>query len=467
MDLDASPSGAVMEAELATTSGDTVVTAAKEALFAEERDEVKLLLEAIDATRHASGLWIKLLRPYLSWLFRSARASLSSGFTYTKRKFFELDEDTQKSILASFVVLLGLLAVKRLVERSRLFPYLRKKYDLHVARLRLAWLRVNKRIGKTSKVLADLLPHLVLVAIFGLYLGVVPSHVRNTLESPLVYLVVGKLYPVVWSADACVRGSTGLPRLLQLWVAFYIMEVLAEVPLLVPFLSPLMRYTAYDLLRASRLFVALWIALPFTDGARQICASLSPPLRPTRSQADRARRRGELTTWLLDTAGRVGVIRLPAAMKTFATDLVSHWVHLLTLPFLFTPGFITYYGGILSGKVFPIRASLRAQAGASVEEVRYWTVYWVVFCCLDCAHHVVTIFVGWVPLWQHLKLAGIFWLQFPYFRGANTVFASLDEKMVITACSYFKMPKVVPKLKALKKTKTNEKAAKGGAEKED
>ncbi|QDZ19974.1 hypothetical protein HOP50_03g24920 [Chloropicon primus] len=432
------------------------------------RDEVKLLLEAIDATRHAARLWAQLVGPYLTWVYRVARRSLTQGFLYSRKKFKDLDEDTQRSIFASIVVVVGLLVAKRLIERSKVFAKLRKAYDQQAAKARLAWRKFSKRIEKTSKVLADLLPHLVLVSLFGLYLGLMPHSVRNTLEGPVIYFVLGKLYPAVWSAEALVTGSDRLEKFLQLWTSFYVLEVIGEVPLLVPFLSPLLRYVANDALAAARFFLALWIALPFTNGAALLCSALSPQEAISSGGKATAKKRGELTGWFLETANRLGVIRVPNAIKSVATDLVTHWVHLLTLPFLFTPGFITYYGGVMSGKMFPIRASLRAQVGGDQkEEVVHWTTYWVVFSNLDCAHHLVSMVVGWIPFWQHLKIAGIFWLQFPYFRGATVLFSSLNPAMVERSCSYLTGKNLKLKLSLKGKATKTKAKAKGEKEKKE
>ena len=431
------------------SSTSSAVTADTTALG--QRDEVQLLLEAFDATRHASRLWVRLLKPYFSWIFRSAYRSVHSSFDYAKQKFLELDEETQKTISLSLAALLGLFALKRLVERSKIYLTLRRKYNHYMNRVRIEWQQFNQRIGKTSTLLAKLLPHLLLLVLYCVYLFLMPHSIRGTLESSLVYLILSKVYPIVWSTDACLRGlgkGQSLDRYLQLWISFYIYEVMEEIPLLVPLLSPIMRYVAYDMLMATRLFFALWLVLPITNGAGLLCSALSQATHSRRSKYSASKeKKGALAGWFLDSASRLGLISVPHGLRAFATDLVNHWVHLLSLPFVFTPGFITYYGGILSGKIFPIRASLRAQASKEADEVKHWTVYWTVFSSLDCVHYVVSMVIGWIPLWQHMKLMGIFWLQFPYFHGANSLFASLDEEVALKVCSYFKTSIALPKLK--------------------
>lgn len=421
------------------------------------RDEVQLLLEAIDATRHASRLWIKLLKPYFSWVFRRSYHGITTSFEYTKRKFLELDEETQKSILLSLAVLVGLGAIKRLIQRSKVFPILQRKCESCKARARLAWLKVKNRVGQTSKLLADLLPHLLLVAAFGLYLSFMPSSARSTLESPALYFVLAKAYPVIWSTDACIRGSKDVSKCLSLWISFYLIEVVEEIPLLVPFLSRLMKYVAYDFLMASRLFLALWIAIPFTDGAARICSSLSlaAPIRRRKKSKN-----GEFVGWLLESAGRYGLATIPTGVTQFASDLANNWVHLLTLPFMFTPGFLTYYGAIVSGKVIPIRSSLRV--GNESSDILKWTRYWIVFSVVDGASGLL----GWVPLYQHCKLAACWWLSFPYFEGAKTLFCSLDEDRMLHFCSYFHTSAMIPRLKKKGSTK-QEKVKKDEKEEKD
>lgn len=428
------------------------------------RDDLQLLLEAVDATRHAAGLWAKLAGPYLRGLYRSSHRWASTALAYATRRFRELDEDTQKSIFASVAILALLIASKRLLERAGVFEKVRRRYDRQAARARLAWRRVNKRIGRTSKILADLLPHLILASLFALYLVAMPRPARNTLEGPVVYFALGKAYPAVWSAEALAKGSDKLGGYLRLWTSFYILEVAGEAPGLVPLLSPLVRCAALDFLRAARLFLALWIALPFTDGAGRVCSALSPARPPEAEEvrgAEKKRGRREVAGWLLDTAAGAGLIRVPAAIRGFAADLVTHWVHLMSIPFAFTPGFITYYGTVLSGKVFPIRASLRAQ---DTEDVRQWTTYWVVFSALDCAHGLVGSVVGWIPFWQHARLVAIFWLQFPYFQGAGRLFAKLDKDRLARITGKVKLRK---KVKAAKGKETEGKETEGKETKAD
>ena len=191
---------------------------------------------------------------------------------------------------------------------------MRRRYDRQAARARLAWRRVNKRIGRTSKILADLLPHLILASLFALYLVAMPRPARNTLEGPVVYFALGKAYPAVWSAEALAKGSDKLGGYLRLWTSFYILEVAGEAPGLVPLLSPLVRYARWTFsgLCGSS---ALWIALLFTDGAGRVCWPCPPPGRPRREVRGREEEGGrrEVAGWLLDTAaGRA--VRVPAAM---------------------------------------------------------------------------------------------------------------------------------------------------------
>ena len=64
-------------------------------------------------------------------------------------------------------------------------------------------------------------------------------------------------------------------------MCFYIWEVADDLPLV----SALVKYTAYDAVAAFRLFYALWVVAPLTDGAGKVCGMLT--VRPRRERENR------------------------------------------------------------------------------------------------------------------------------------------------------------------------------------
>ena len=446
------------------------------ALFAAEADEgaavlgglastnqsqFELLAEATDATVHAARLWVKLARPYVVWLCRSLYAWSIGTFRYARRTYLDLDEETQKSILLAVAGVVLLLALKRLAERSKVAAIIRGRVARVSRSARQRWRAIHARVSSFSKVLADLLPHIAFVVAFAAYAWLVPRGYRRVIESEAVFFTLTKLYPVISSAPACIapqksageggRGASlanvdASQALLRMWVCFYIWEVADDLPLV----SALVRYTAYDAVAAFRLFYALWVVAPLTDGAGKVCGMLT--VRPRRERENRFQ---TFARQCLSFGASAGLI--PLIVQSIVSDLVTNWMQLLCLLFVLTPGFLTYYGCVISGKILPAKESLRVAAsrdkrdpGGLHERARLWLVYWTVFAVLDTLHHIASTFVGWLPLWYHTELLGILWLQLPYFGGAARIFRSLDEGTVLRICAYFPS---VPKVKAIAKTK--------------
>jgi len=223
-----------------------------------------------------------------------------------------------------------------------------------------------------------------------------------------------------------------------------------------------MRYTAIDLVRAVRLFFIIWVFAPFTDGASVVCKAFGTPTRRRKENPLQT-----VSRQMLDLATRMRV--LPSSVRSIASDFVTNWAQLLSLVFLFMPGFLTYYGCILSGKVLPARQSLIVHQAKEQEKIRYWVVYWIVFTTLDLALGVAYELLGWVPLWNQAKLLGIVWLQLPYFHGAESLFRCIDKDLAVKVASCFQAPQSLQNLSqvksALKMKATKRKQSKTGERK--
>ena len=59
---------------------------------------------------------------------------------------------------------------------------------------------------------------------------------------------------------------------------------------------------------------------------------------------------------------------------------------------------------------------------------KWWLMYWVVFVCFSLTHDFISVGFGWLPLWFHVRLVCIVWLQLPYFRGAEFIFMTTLNK---------------------------------------
>ena len=52
-------------------------------------------------------------------------------------------------------------------------------------------------------------------------------------------------------------------------------------------------------------------------------------------------------------------------------------------------------------------------------------MYWIVFIIFSLFHDFISVGFSWLPLWYHLRLLIIVWLQLPYFRGAEWLFQTV------------------------------------------
>ena len=59
---------------------------------------------------------------------------------------------------------------------------------------------------------------------------------------------------------------------------------------------------------------------------------------------------------------------------------------------------------------------------------KWWLMYWVVFVGFSLTHDFISVGFGWLPLWFHVRLVCIVWLQLPYFRGAEFIFMTTLNK---------------------------------------
>ena len=99
---------------------------------------------------------------------------------------------------------------------------------------------------------------------------------------------------------------------------------------------------------------------------------------------------------------------------------------LMSLLFLFTPGFITYYGCLMVGYLYPIYASMYSVSIEQKNMCLWWLTYMIVFNIVFLILDMVEPMLGWIPIWpeNHLRLLLFIWLQLPYFRGAQVIYSN-------------------------------------------
>lgn len=77
------------------------------------------------------------------------------------------------------------------------------------------------------------------------------------------------------------------------------------------------------------------------------------------------------------------------------------------------------------GFVFPLLESIRAIDRKNDDEIRSWTVYWLVFSAVSALESFVDSVMWWAPLYYPLKLAFLLWCYLPQCRGSLLIYECL------------------------------------------
>ncbi|GLE11453.1 hypothetical protein PINS_up023885 [Pythium insidiosum] len=188
--------------------------------------------------------------------------------------------------------------------------------------------------------------------------------------------------------------------------------------------------------------VLAWVHSPIARGDIVLYTLLSPLVNPYANRikdvrdadaaaADANAQENEASNFVLRGLVAFGVIR-PTYMHLLR-DLWSQGPALGGLMFIFTPGFVTARGALLVGFGFPAYVTMGALADKRTRNYEWWLLYFAVAVAVD---HLITSLgssLSWLPLFFHVKLLGMMWLQFPYFRGAQRIFDSTFENMFVAA----------------------------------
>ena len=171
--------------------------------------------------------------------------------------------------------------------------------------------------------------------------------------------------------------------------------------------------------------LVVWMLLPYTSGTVLLFDLCGPILHANAhvlsSKIDKQKQENFKAQASIIFTTLTALRIVPEVYITAITDLWSQGPVLLGVFFLFTPGFVTYRGGLLVGLAFPAYRAIGALIARDQRNVEWWLTYFVVLAgCTYLTMGFSSIF-AWLPLFYHAQLVGLFWLQFPYFRGANVV----------------------------------------------
>jgi len=77
------------------------------------------------------------------------------------------------------------------------------------------------------------------------------------------------------------------------------------------------------------------------------------------------------------------------------------------------------------GFVYPSYASMKAIDTKTTEDDTQWLMYWVIYSLALVFESFADMFVFWVPGYRLAKLAGVYWLVSPRFKGASVLYKKL------------------------------------------
>lgn len=216
-------------------------------------------------------------------------------------------------------------------------------------------------------------------------------------------------------------------ELLELWVCAALVGAGRSV---LRFFCPALLLPMVARLDDALLYLFVWLQASWTKGCRPMFAVISAFLGLRAVFSPRASARKAETS---DTASkRVGfALRMAVALNLLtqpradelADCFAESGVALAGVLFFFTPGFLTFCGTIVVALLAPayFSAGTLAIASGAAATRRNWLTYFSVFAVVETVWEVAGGYFAWFPLWWHLKMAVVLWLQLPYYRGAATV----------------------------------------------
>ncbi|OWZ12315.1 Transmembrane protein [Phytophthora megakarya] len=178
----------------------------------------------------------------------------------------------------------------------------------------------------------------------------------------------------------------------------------------------------------------IWMHSPFTRGDIALYTWLSPLISP---YANRIHEREasvnaeaeEKTTFLMRMLVSFRV--LPERHVHLAKDLWSQGPALFGLIFVFTPGFVASRGCSLMGFGFPAYVTIGVLGEKRTRRYEWWLAYFSVAVTVDYLLTAIGREIAWLPLFYHVKLLVMMWLQFPYFQGAERIFNACFSSVFI------------------------------------
>ncbi|CAI5725864.1 unnamed protein product [Hyaloperonospora brassicae] len=356
-----------------------------------------------------------------------------------------------QALLAAAVLLVAVCVRQGYVRKARV------QYSVTKRKLELRYRTFVASLSAKWRVVAKLLPHVLFFALSFEVLFWLPDSTTNVLGSRALFSLLSVGYPLMHTIrvirhkrfnlkhdkstpptskagctrqlitkfdKACIPGDEwrAYEASLKYWVIWSFAVCLTSIITLVlpTFVTS---YCKVPLLLCNVSLV--WMHSSFTRGDIALYALLSPLISPHASRLYERKaavdaEADERTNFLMRILVSFGVV--PERHVYLAKDLWSQGPALFGLIFMFTPGFVTSRGCLLMAFGFPAYATIGVLSEKRTRRYEWWLAYYCVAIMTDYLITAIGDEVKWLPLYYHVKLLVMMWLQFPYFQGAERLF---------------------------------------------
>lgn len=416
-----------------------------------EWSEIGLALQqALLGTYQSIRLWIVFLMLVSIPIFKMCIAITESllphcttGAAYVIEYIYNMDPMHQ--VILAIVVVLIIVCY-----RQGYVGKVKRAYLILVRNTKRRYRLFLESLSESSRMVMQVLPHLLYFITIYLMLVWSPSIVLDMWNHESLTIVLTLLVPLVQSvrsirkrrlrelqladesAKTAVRRKSTMASdteqksyevCLQFWTLWSITVcVYSLVSLFVP--GFIIGYLLIPRYWCN--IVLLWIHFPLTQGHKTLYSWLGPLVNPyanrikDASDTNRNPSEDEATNFMMRGLVAFGIVK--ERHMHFFRDLWSQGPALIGLMFIFTPGFVTARGALLVGFGFPAYITMGSLAEKRTRNYEWWLVYFIVAVVVDYLFTQVGSALPWMPFFYHVKLIVILWLQFPYFRGAKTIF---------------------------------------------
>jgi len=231
-------------------------------------------------------------------------------------------------------------------------------------------------------------------------LVLLPEEIQDTVFSPGGVVVVGTLLPLYVSIQAvCTCGEEDDSTWLNFWVVSGSLSYLTEFIDDIAANFPEFAEHWYEL----EFFLALWMLLPFTDGATLFYDKVTEPYIKPYAMKVKSYAEGWIAFFML---------AVNSSYLWFA------WFIFMSFPEEQRRFFV-----VAMGTVYPVAASIIALT--TKEDGRddtFWLTYWSSFSLLFLAMDYIENFIGHVRGFYSICMVATIYLFLPAFDGANVVF---------------------------------------------